>query len=139
MQQVVTELTNAGAPEKDFERFAKRAPTFMQWGLKSLTEMFDEFELSERSRAVLTGQAGDYATPPSRTPVILHAGLVDHYLQEGAWYVKDGGQALAGHLIDVIHSNGGRVRTHARVEGIDIEDGAVRAVRLEGGERGHSS
>jgi len=135
METIVIELRAAGVPEKDFEAFALRAPTFMKWGLRSLTEMFDEFGLSEQARAVLTGQAGDYATPPSRTPVILHSGLVDHYLQEGAWYVKDGGQALAGHLIDVIHTNGGRVRTHARVEGIEVDDGVVKAVTLENDER----
>ncbi|HNF83941.1 MAG TPA: hypothetical protein PLE13_08145, partial [Solirubrobacterales bacterium] len=82
---------------------------------------------------------GDYATPPSRTPVILHAGLVDHYLQEGAFYVRGGGQELAGHLVDLIHSYGGRVRTHAEVEHIataSTEDGGhrVTGVELKGGE-----
>lgn len=135
METVVSEIRSAGVPEKDFEAFARKAPTFMEWGLKSLTELFEAFDLSERAQAVLTGQAGDYATPPSRTPVILHAGLVDHYLQEGAFYVKGGGQSLAGHLVDVIHTNGGRVRTHARVDQIEVEEGKVQSVLLEGGER----
>ncbi|MGA7398250.1 MAG: NAD(P)/FAD-dependent oxidoreductase [Solirubrobacterales bacterium] len=135
METVVKEVRAAGIPERDFETFARLAPTFMEWGLKSLTELFAAFTVSERAQAVLTGQAGDYATPPSRTPVILHSGLIDHYLQEGAFYVKGGGQALAGHLVDVIHTNGGRVRTHARVEQIEATNGAVEAVTLEGGER----
>jgi phytoene dehydrogenase-like protein len=134
---VMKELRVVGVPDSktDFKRYMELAPTVVAWGMRSLDDLFDECELSERPRAVLTGQSGDYATPPSRTPVILHAGLIDHYLQDGAWYVRGGGQVLAAHLIDVIHTNGGRVRTHAEVASIDVGEGAVTGVTLSDGER----
>lgn len=136
-QEIMDQLRVAGIPNRgtDLEGYLAKAPTVVSWGMRSLTELFDECGLSARSRAVLTGHAGDYATPPSRTPVTLHAGLVDHYMQEGAFYVRGGGQVLAAHLIDVIHTNGGRVRTHAEVTSIDVEDGAVTGVTLAGEER----
>ena len=137
LQDLMKELRVVGIPDggTDLGEYVKRAPSIVTWGLRPLVELFDECNLGERTRAVMTGQAGDYATPPSRTPVSLHAGLVDHYLQEGAFYVKGGGQVLAGHLVDVIHSNGGRVRTHAEVTSIDVASGAATGVTLSNGER----
>ncbi|MGK2956485.1 MAG: phytoene desaturase family protein [Solirubrobacterales bacterium] len=135
-QDVVRDLQKSGIPnaDTDLQDFVAKAPALVTWGMRSIADLFEECGLSERPQAVLTGQAGDYATPPSRTPVVLHAALVDHYMQEGAFYVRGGGQVLAGHLIDVIHSNGGRVRTHAEVTSIDVVDGAAVGVTLAGDE-----
>jgi phytoene dehydrogenase-like protein len=119
----------------DYLRYPLRAGTVVAWGMRPLTDLFDHCRLSPEARAVLVAQSGDYATPPSRTPVALHAGLLDHYLDEGAYYLRGGGQTLAAHLLDVIHTHGGRVRTHARVEHIAVRDGRVRGVRLAGGEQ----
>ncbi|MBN8866676.1 MAG: NAD(P)/FAD-dependent oxidoreductase [Solirubrobacterales bacterium] len=140
MRNVMDELRQVGIPDAgtDLVDYVDRAPTVVAWGMRPVTELFDEHYLSERARGVLLGQAGDYATPPSRTPVSLHAGVVDHYLQEGAFYVRGGGQELAGHLVDLIHANGGRVRTHAEVARILTEESGnghrVTGVELAGGE-----
>ncbi len=140
MRNLMDEFRKVGVPDRntDLTEYLEKAPTVVSWGMRSMTDLFDEHYLSERSRAVLLGQAGDYATPPSRAPVILHTAVLDHYLQEGAFYVRGGGQELAGHLVDLIHSYGGRVRTHAEVERIVTEAGEsghrVTAVGLTGGE-----
>ncbi len=143
MRSVIDELRIAGVPGEgtDLQRYLELAPTVGAWAMRPLTDLFDECGLGERSRAVLTGQAGDYATPPSRTPVGLHAGVIDHYLSEGAFYPSGGGQVIAGHLVELIHANGGRVRTHAEVTAIDTVPGTggkgrrVAGVTLEDGER----
>ena len=140
MRNVMSEFRSAGIPDSrtDLAEYLEKAPTVVSWGMRSMTDLFDEHYLSERSRAVLLGQAGDYATPPSRTPVILHTAVLDHYLQEGAFYVRGGGQELAGHLVDLIHTYGGRVRTHSEVERIVTEPAGrghrVTGVQLAGGE-----
>ncbi|MCB0861016.1 MAG: NAD(P)/FAD-dependent oxidoreductase [Solirubrobacterales bacterium] len=141
MRNAMEELRSVGIPDSntDLQEYLEKAPTVVSWGMRPINELFDENFLSERSRAVILGNAGDYATPPSRTPVIMHAGVIDHYLQEGAFYVKGGGQEMAGHLVDLIHTYGGRVRTHAEVERIlteETESGAhrVSGVELAGGE-----
>lgn len=65
--------------------------------------------------------------------------MIDHYLSEGAFYPSGGGQVIAGHLVELIHAHGGRVRTHAEVSAIDtVPSGKghrVTGVRLADGER----
>ncbi len=113
--------------------FQGQAADAMQWVMRPLSELFDDCGLSQRARAVIGGESGAYGSPPSRAPVILQAGLIGHYLA-GAYYPKGGGQVFAGHLIDVIRSNGGDVRMRALVERILVEDGPAVGVRMETGE-----
>jgi phytoene dehydrogenase-like protein len=136
LQGVAEQLREVDLPKSklDYLRFPFRAGKVVAWGLRPLDDLFDHCSLSAESRAVIVAQSGDYAAPPSRTPVALHAGLLDHYLDEGAYYLRGGGQTLAAHLLDVIHTHGGRVRTHARVEHIAVECGRARGVRLATGE-----
>ena len=137
LEAVARQLRAVDLPQSklDYLRFPFRAGKVVAWGMRPLTDLFDRCGISPEARAVIVAQSGDYATPPSRTPVALHAGLLDHYFEEGAYYVRGGGQALAAHLLDVIHTHGGRVRTRAAVEGIAVESGRVRGVRLSTGEQ----
>jgi all-trans-retinol 13,14-reductase len=103
------------------------APIFLQWGLRPVTELFAEHGLSERAIAVLLGEQGCYAVRPSNTPVVMQAGLTDHFLR-GAYYPEGGGQVIAGRLIQAIRAYGGEVRTNSPVQRIRIENGRVRGV-----------
>lgn len=111
-----------------------RAPTLVRWSSRTLADLFDACGLSERARAVLAAESGTYAAPPSRVSVLMHAVLIDHYLCDGAYYPRGGGQVIAAHLLDVVRSHGGSVRTRARVERILVERGRVAGVRLADGE-----
>lgn len=105
----------------------------LQWAMRSLGELFDECGLGQKVRAVIAAESGDYATPPSRTPVLLHAGVLNGYFK-GAYYPRGGGQVLPAHLVELIRANGGQVRTRTRVERILVDEGRVRGVRLDTGE-----
>lgn len=135
MQNVVAEFAKVRLPvePEDMPRMMQEAPTFMQWGMRSLGELFDDCHLGQKARAVLAAESGDYAAPPSRAPIILHAALIDHYLR-GAYYPKGGGQVLPAHLVDVVRSHGGEVRTRTGVERILVEDGRATGVRTADGE-----
>jgi all-trans-retinol 13,14-reductase len=109
------------------------AQTFMTWGLRPVTDLFREYGLSERAQAVLLGEQGDYAVPPSRTAVALAAGLTDHYMR-GAFYPEGGGHAMAARLVEAIRAYGGAVRTKAAVERVRVEQGRVVGVTLADGE-----
>lgn len=135
-EQLGTELPTS--PE-DFQQFAVKAPTVIEWGLRTLSELFDDCQLSRLPRAVISGESGGHGAPPSRAAVAVHAGLLHHYVDGGAFYPRGGGQVMAAHLIDVIHSHGGRVRTKARVEEILVAQGRVSGVRLSDGEELRSS
>jgi len=110
------------------------AQAFMTWGMRPVTELFREHGLSQRAQAVLLGEQGDYAVPPSRTPVGLAAGLTDHYMR-GAFYPEGGGQMIAARLVEAIRSYGGEVRTKAAVERVRVDKGRVMGVTLVGGEQ----
>jgi phytoene dehydrogenase-like protein len=140
LRSVARDLRTVAVPKsaRQYATYPLRARSVMTWGIRPVTVLFDRFRLSEQARAILLAQSGDYATPPSRTPVALHAGLLDHYLYEGAYYLRGGGQMLAAHLVDLIHAHGGRVRTRARVEHIAVERGRVKGVLLETGEQIHA-
>jgi phytoene dehydrogenase-like protein len=105
------------------------AQHFIEWGLRPVTDLFDAHGLSPRARAVLLGEQGDYAVPPSRTPVALHAGFTDHYMR-GAFYPEGGGQVIAARLIEAIRARGGEVRTREPVARVRVERGRVAGVVL---------
>jgi phytoene dehydrogenase-like protein len=106
---------------------ASEAPVFLQWGLRPVTDLFAEHRLSQQAGAVLLGEQGCYAVRPSDTPVVMAAGLTDHFLR-GAYYPVGGGQMLAGRLIEAIRAYGGEVRTQSPVHRIRIEKGRVLGV-----------
>jgi phytoene dehydrogenase-like protein len=120
--------------ELPMQALAAEAPVFLEWGLRPVPELFAAHGLSPRAQAVLLGEQGDYAVPPSRTSVALHAGLVDHYMR-GAFYPEGGGQVLAARLVEAIRAWGGAVRTATPVARVRVEGGRVAGVVL-GRDRG---
>ncbi|MGH0037934.1 MAG: phytoene desaturase family protein [Myxococcota bacterium] len=110
------------------------APGFLQWGLRPVTELFAEHRLSEQAAAVLLGEQGCYAVRPSDTPVVMAAGLTDHFLR-GAYYPVGGGQVIAARLIEAIRAYGGEVRTRSPVERVRVENGRVKGVVTGGRSR----
>ena len=111
-------------------QLGERAPEFLRFGLRPVTELFREHGLSEPASAVLLGEQGDYAVRPSRTPTALAAGLTDHYMR-GAFYPEGGGQAMVARLVEAVRASGGEVRTRAPVERILVEGGRAAGVVLE--------
>ncbi|GGQ81999.1 phytoene desaturase family protein [Couchioplanes azureus] len=141
LRRIGAELRTAALPRRTLRsllRFARTAPTVAAVGQLPLSWLFTACRLSPLARAVIVGECGDYGTPPSRASVALHGGFLDHYLTGGAWYPRGGGQVLPAHLIDVIQTHGGRVRTKARVARILVENGAAAGVELDGGETVHA-
>jgi len=134
-EKLLTEMRKlqAAGPAPDMAQVMREAPTLIRWASRPLTELFDDCGLSQKARAVVLAESGAYAVAPSRTPVAVHAGLLDHYLK-GAYYPKGGGQVLPARLIEVLRANGGEVRTRTRVERILVEDGKAAGVRLKSGE-----
>lgn len=137
MRGIAGELRTADAPASplDAARFVLRNRRVVRWSRHSLADLFDRCELSERARAVLAGEAGNYGLPPSRASALIHSLITDHYLRDGAFYPRGGGQVFAAHLTDVVRSHGGDVRTQAKVDRILVNKGAVEGVGLAGGEQ----
>lgn len=114
------------------------SPTLLRWGHRPLASLLEACGLSPEARAVVAGECGEYAAPPSRAPVAVHAGLLDHYLTSGAWYPRGGGQIVPARLTQVVLAHGGEVRTGARVDRILVEGGRAVGVTLVDGEELHA-
>ncbi len=127
MQDVAGTGHRLGRGELAMADIMTQAPTFLQQGLRPVTELFAEHRLSKQAGAVLLGEQGCYAVRPSDTPVVMAAGLTDHFLR-GAYYPEGGGQVLAARLIESIRANGGEVRTQSPVRRIRIEKGRAVGV-----------
>ncbi len=105
------------------------------WTETTLGSVFDALEMSARLRLVLAAECGTYAAPPSRASVGIHAGVMDHYLREGAYFVRGGSRALIDGFLRAIERGGGEVRLRSRVEKVIVEDGrAVGVSMAKGGE-----
>ena len=96
----------------------------------TLADVLDTCTDDPLLRAVMAGQSGDYALPPSQVSAMLHCGLAGHYFR-GAYYPEGGGQVFSDGLSDVIETHGGVVRLKCGVEKIEIEGGRVTGVRTE--------
>jgi len=107
-------------------------PVFDEWAYRSLAELFDACELSPKARAVIDHWSGLYAGPPSRSAVVMHAVIADHYMQ-GAFYPEGGGQVIAARLVQAIEAHGGEVRCLSSVAQVLIENRRVTGVELSDG------
>ncbi len=136
LRKIAKQINEGGSPSGILGsiKFVFKSPTVIRWNSRSLGDLFDSCKLSMQARAVLAAECGTYAVPPSRASLILHSVLMDHYLKDGAYYPKGGGQVLAANLVDVIRTQGGDVRTQARVEKIEVDGGDVTGVTLDDGE-----
>jgi phytoene desaturase len=101
----------------------------------TLQALFDRCTKDVRLRAVLAGQSGDYAEPPSRASAVMHAMVVTGYLQ-GAYYPVGGGQVISDRLVEAIERHGGRILLSAPVTRIAVEGGRVVGAEFKSKEFG---
>ncbi len=109
-----------------------QTPLFDEWAYRSLSELFDECELSPTARTIIDHWNGLYAGAPSQTAVVMHAIIAGHYMN-GAFYPEGGGQVLPARLVQAIEANGGEVRTLSPVAKVLVEDRTVTGVQMGDG------
>lgn len=83
--------------------------------------------------AVLMARWGDYAIPPQRAPLAVHAMVLGSY-DAGAFYPVGGPAQFATALAETIRAAGGELRTGATVKRIRVAGGHAVGVELAGGE-----
>ncbi|MEZ5247801.1 MAG: NAD(P)/FAD-dependent oxidoreductase [Ilumatobacteraceae bacterium] len=108
-------------------------PIYDRWATRTLAELFDECELTPTARTLIDHWNGLYAGPPSRSTVLMHAGIIHHYMADGAFYPEGGGQVIPARLVQVIEALGGEVRTLTPVNRIVVDDRRVVGVDLADG------
>ncbi len=126
--------TLRGVAEESRNVFGGERPLFDQWAMRPLSDLLDESELSPQARAVIDHWSGLYAGGPQQTALLMHAGIINHYMT-GAFYPEGGGQMIAARLVQAVEATGGEVRTLSPVDHIVIEDGRAVGVELLDGTR----
>ena len=116
-------------------RSVARAGKAALWALRPFAALLDACGLSPEARTVVSTQWISYACPPSRAPVLLHAGFLETYTGRGAYYPRGGGQVIAASLVAAIEAHGGEVRTNAGVRRILVAGGRVAGVELHDGQQ----
>jgi phytoene dehydrogenase-like protein len=101
----------------------------LRWADSTLGRFLDTCSADPLLRAVLAAENGTYAEPPSRASLVLHLGLMLHYLENGGYYPLGGGQVPANALADSIESSGGKLLLSTQVNKIRVQGG--RAVGVE--------
>ena len=99
----------------------------------TVKDVLTQLTSNPRLRGVLAGQWGDYGLPPAQGSFFMHALLVSHYFNGGA-YPVGGSSRIAATILPGIEQAGGAVVTLAEVERVIVERGRAVGVRLAGGE-----
>jgi phytoene dehydrogenase-like protein len=123
-------LEPALARPRKLPRALLGSPLVLRWANGTLGAFLDTCTQDPALRAVLAAECGDYAEPPSRASLALHAGLMLHYLDEGGFYPEGGGQVMSDHLAAAVERHGGKLLLSTRVERILVQNGRVTGVRL---------
>lgn len=121
-------LAGTGGPLRNALRLW-RARFALRHSIGSLGAFLDSCTQDPLLRAVIAGQSGTYAQPPSRASLFMHSVVVAHYAA-GAYYPEGGGQVIADHLADAIERQGGSILLLTRAERILVERGRVTGVEL---------
>lgn len=108
-----------------------------RYGLYSLKRILDGLISDPVVRGILSVQCGDQGLPPSKTMMMLHAGMARHY-EYGGYYPRGGGGAIAQALVKAIRRTGSEVKMGVNVDKILTESNGRRrravGVKLENGE-----
>ncbi|HCP47749.1 MAG TPA: NAD(P)/FAD-dependent oxidoreductase [Deltaproteobacteria bacterium] len=100
----------------------------------TLGAIIDSCTSNPKLKAVMAGQQGDYALPPSEVAALFHAGLHQHF-ERGGYYPRGGGQAISDKLAETIEANGGSVHLRQGVESLLVENGKVVGLKTQGQQR----
>ncbi len=111
-------------------RLLSGAGPMARWGLRPLESLLHHHVSDPIARTVLAAQVGDTGLPPSRIPTLLHAAVLNHYV-DGGVYPQGGGGSIPRALLRQIKAHGGSLKVRAPVQRILTENdpaGRRRAV-----------
>jgi len=94
----------------------------------------DSITTNEKLRVVLAANNALYAGQPDKTPLYVHALILNSYI-ESSWKCIDGGSQIAKLLAQNIKENGGKIVRNAEVKKIAEENGHASYVELNDGSR----
>ncbi|PJZ85303.1 phytoene desaturase family protein [Leptospira harrisiae] len=119
---------------KDEEKIRTKCPNFSAYGLRSTTEVLNEFFKNQDLINVITPYWSYVGIPTTDLVFAEFIGMLYFYCVYKPWHIKGGSQMLSSSLLSSFEEAGGEVRFHCAAEKILTENGVVRGVLLETGE-----
>jgi len=113
---------------------ARALPIAASWYFKTYADVLKSSFRNPKIRSVMAAQCGDYGLPPSRTPAVLGAGLMLHFI-DGSYFPRGGSGALRDALVGRAREYGAQLQRRAEVARIEVQRGKVTGVTLTNGER----
>ncbi|MEP6747828.1 MAG: NAD(P)/FAD-dependent oxidoreductase [Bacteroidota bacterium] len=92
---------------------------------------------NKKLQAVLAGNNSLYAGQPGKTPLYVHALILNHYI-ESSWKCVDGGSQIGLIMAKNIRQRGGVLHTNSEVKKIVEENGRIAYVELADGQQLHA-
>jgi all-trans-retinol 13,14-reductase len=89
---------------------------------------------NKKLQNVLAGTSLLYAGVPYKTPLYVHALVINSYI-ESSWRFVNGGSQISKHLSRQIHANGGTILKHRNVVRLVEEGGRLQYAETDSGER----
>jgi all-trans-retinol 13,14-reductase len=89
---------------------------------------------NKKLQNVLAGTSLLYAGAPYKTPLYVHALVINSYI-ESSWRFVDGGSQIAKHLSREIHAHGGTILKHKKVIKLKEAGGQLQYAETDTGER----
>lgn len=113
----------------------EKYPLYFQYAFRNTQEVLDEHFADPLLKAILSIYWGYVGVPPSRLPFGDLAVILWAYIEFKPYHLKGGSQALSNALLDTFLQLGGEVRFNCAAGKILVEDGAVKGVVTEHGDR----
>ena len=120
---------------RDPEFSKEKYPLYFGYALKSTQEILDEYLNDPRLKAILGVYWSYLGVPPSRLPFGEYAITLFSYIEFKPYHLQGGSQALSNALLDAYLAAGGEARFSCAADRILVEEGTVRGVLTEHGDR----
>ena len=108
--------------------------SFLFYSKQTTHEVLSKLTKNNKLISVLCAQCGNYGLTPKKSSFGIHALVVSHYLEGGA-YPTGGSANIHKGLTQVIEQHGGKIAIKAEVKEIIIENNKAVGVLMENGDK----
>ena len=120
---------------KDPSPSREKYPALYKYAFKPASEVMDDIFSDPLLKNLLSVYWGYLGLPPNRLSFAYFAMLFFVYIEFKPFHIKGGSQSLSNAITDKFLSHGGTVRFNCGVKKIIVENGAVKGVITEDGEK----
>ncbi|MFN8371041.1 MAG: NAD(P)/FAD-dependent oxidoreductase [Bacteriovoracaceae bacterium] len=107
---------------------------FLSLSKLTTAEYIDKNFSNDKLKAILVSQVGIYGVVPEKSPFILHAVKIYHFLY-GGWYPRGTSKSITDFIIPYLEKSGGKILLRHEVSQIIVQNNKAIGVRVNNQER----